>query len=226
MSLSSQRGENTGKRYCRNCKQETLPRNLCVCSGGGSGSPSSGEERKDEQAQMGGVASASAPVSAVSAESASKADNSTQPSAAKIENQFDTDVIAELIANKVLSIDNNRELGILRIKCNNTLLTPTQQVEAQKFISAIESSLHQFVKEFNVPNDKYSIATKKEEAGNIRSLKITFASLELYERFYHHSLKGLLPAQQQKEALTPTPQERKESERFHPNPFEKKLERK
>lgn len=175
--------KNPGKRYCRNCHLEVVPVKQCRCSGGagpsGCGDEGKGSDKKDM------VAASSAATTPLSSQ-------------ANI-NKADPEVMVSLITQHILTIDNNMDAGIFSIKINQSLLTESQKQEIQKFTQAIEAGFADFIKKFDVSADKYSFDIRKNASGHIEHLKIVFSSLELYQRFYHHTLKGLLPTLQKQQ---------------------------
>ncbi len=112
---------------------------------------------------------------------------------------FNSDIISDLLSKKILSIDNNRDSGILTIKCIPNLLSNEQKKELDKFIEAILKQLNEFKKEKGIVTD----CVKKDNEGNIH---ITLPTPKMYDEFIKLlARKNLLPKQviEQKEDKQP-----------------------
>ena len=149
------------------------------------------------------------------------------------ETPFDPEIISDLLAKRLLFIDNNNELGTLTIKllCNPKDLSPKQRDEFKKFVDAILKTLEEFKKENSISNRCNLL--KKDKEGNILSLRIMSLNPPHYDAFIQRlSNKNLLPLPpaNKKEKIEEvhkvnkqaTPQEEKPSIRPRP-PFLRRL---
>lgn len=203
-----QRKNDPSKIYCRVCHFEIKH---CRCIGGSGPSTDGGDEAKENDKKDVTVAPTSVATPAV---------------VKAKENKADPEVMASLIAQNVLIIHNNMDAGIFSLKINQSLLTESQRQEIQKFTQAIEKGFADFIDKFKVPADKYSLEIKKNASGHVESLKIVFSSLELYQRFYQHTLKDLLPGLQKLQANEKFEPKKENSSYNSPTPLSTKLERK
>jgi hypothetical protein len=64
--------------------------------------------------------------------------------------KFNQDIISDMLANKTLVIDNNPELGTLRITCLLKHLSKSQHLELDKYLNALLRAFEQFKDENQV----------------------------------------------------------------------------
>lgn len=109
---------------------------------------------------------------------------------------FNPEIISELLSNRMLLIDSDRELGALTIKllCHPRDLSPEQRNEFKKFVNTIIKELEEFKKENGISTNCKVIGHDSD--GNILSLRIALPSTTLYEAFIQRlASKHLLPLQ-------------------------------
>lgn len=128
------------------------------------------------------------------------------------EKGFAKEIIAELVDNELLLLDNDRDSMTLSItlQCKPNLLT-------EKVMEAIQ-------KEFKALKEKHSLSAdcmqiKQDEKGNILSLQIKMPTLALYDAFIQRLSNNLLPI--------PSPKvldqdESRKTQSFAPNPLSMK----
>jgi hypothetical protein len=137
---------------------------------------------------------------------------------------FNPDVIAELLAKKLLFINNDRDSGILTIKlqCDPNLLTEDQKNELKKFVDAILKELDEFKKENGISANCATL--EKDKEGNILSLRINLPTPKIYDDFIMRLAdKNLLPMQNiQQEAEEKILYEEGKNH-FNPTPLSTKL---
>ncbi|CAM2971097.1 hypothetical protein LEST103851_12000 [Legionella steigerwaltii] len=144
------------------------------------------------------------------------------------EERFDPDVIAELVAQGKLVINNDRKEMTLTIelKCDPDSLSDEEREELKKFMKAI-------LKEFNALKEKHPLSDEclkmvEDEKGNIVSLRINLPTLKLYDEFIQRLANNLVPTPRPRlqtkdensetKSLAPTPLS------MEPKPTSKQLE--
>lgn len=95
---------------------------------------------------------------------------------------FNPDIIASLFA-KTLTIENNRDLGILLIKCNPRFLSDMEKTELEKYISAVIKAFDEFKQENRLQENNCFARIERDAEGNFVSLKIAIANPKLYDAF-------------------------------------------
>ena len=92
-------------------------------------------------------------------------------------------IIDELIAGRLLLVDNSRELMTLVIKllCEPSELSAEQRKGLNKFMVAIINEFNEFNAKNNLSNECIDIT--QDERGNKFSLRITMPTLALYDAF-------------------------------------------
>jgi hypothetical protein len=124
---------------------------------------------------------------------------------------FNPEIIAQLIASKLLIIDNDRESMTLSIKCQcePSSLSKEQRHELKKFITSILKVWNEF-KEINHLSDD-CVNLLQDNEGNILSLHITSPALALYDAFIQRLANNLLSVSAPEQEL------------FNPSPFPIKM---
>ncbi|MGC3900912.1 hypothetical protein ACPV5X_02195 [Legionella pneumophila] len=107
-----------------------------------------------------------------------------------IEPDFDPNTIAELLSQKLLFIENDRELMTLTIQCDPDLLSPKQLNEVNKFVQSILNEWNEFKKEN--PNAG-QLTIKKDSSGNIFYFQATLSTQALYDAFMERLANHLVP---------------------------------
>lgn len=108
--------------------------------------------------------------------------------------KFNPEVIAYLLSNRMLLIDNNLDLGTLTIRllCDPNLLSIEQKHELRKFVNEILLVLEKFKNENRIAAKCNLVEQDKD--GNILSVRIALPSPTLYEAFILQlSKQNLLP---------------------------------
>lgn len=109
--------------------------------------------------------------------------------------KFNHEIISEMLANKLLIIDNNPELGTLRIALTTNHLTAEQSTELRKYTNAILLAFDQFKADKGIDRVKPKIQ-RDHQTGQITSLIIQLPTLELYNQFIVQlAALNLLPQQ-------------------------------
>lgn len=131
--------------------------------------------------------------------------------------KFNHDIISEMLANKLLIIDNNPELGTLRIALTNNHLTAEQSTELRKYTNAILLAFEQLKADKGIDGVKPQIQ-RDHQTGQITSLIIRLPTLELYNQFIAKlAALNLLPQQ----AMNPSKAASysKNTNHFNPTPL-------
>jgi len=139
------------------------------------------------------------------------------------EKTFNPEVISELLSNKILVIDNDRDKGILAIKlqCHPDSLSVEQKNELKKFVNAILNELNEFKKENGISADCKTI--EKDKDGNILSLLITLPTPILYDAFVQRlASKNLLPIQNIEQQAKEKVVYQEDINHFNPTPLSTK----
>lgn len=200
----------------------------CFGHGGGGGSGSGGGDSGEKASIDDATALAKSPSQVdkgnqVEATSIIGSSIALTPQLESNDIKFNPEVISELLSKKLLTIDNDREKGILTIKllCDPNLLSAEQKNELKKFVNAILNELNEFKKEKGLSADCYTI--EKDKEGNILSLRIALPTPTLYDAFIQRlASKNLLPVQntqQQKNEKVVYPEDKNH---FSPTPLSTK----
>ncbi|CDZ78335.1 hypothetical protein BN59_02645 [Legionella massiliensis] len=206
------------KVRCKTCFREVAPKR--VCSGHGGGGGGGGDSASSDKG------SAHTPSQDDDLTKSSKDDEvedellgdfgAIEDSEALNAENFDSDLIADMIAKGLLMVDNDRESMTLTIKllCEPNELTEEQREELEKFLQAIIKEFNEFKEENDLSDDCIEIL--QDENGKVISLRISMPSLTLYDAFIQRLANNLVPTPSPKaqERDTAT-QERSPS----PNPF-------
>jgi hypothetical protein len=115
----------------------------------------------------------------------------------EIENEeFDSEEISELLSSNALVIENENQLGSLRMRLlyNPGLLAGKANLELHRYMNTILRELEEFKREHGITTDCLKI--ERDSAGNILSIRILLPRPELYDAFMQKlASKNLLPAQ-------------------------------
>lgn len=172
----------SGKNPCSICRASGNPP---PCKGHGRGSSSGGDSSKDNATKSSNIPQDSA---------LNRIGDAilTQHSELNSIVLFDRDVISELLSKQLLAIDNNREIGILSIKCNPLLLSEDQKKELKKFVDVLIAELDTFKNENGISVN--CAVVEKDNRGNLLTLRITLPTPKAYDKFINQlSSKKLLP---------------------------------
>lgn len=105
-------------------------------------------------------------------------------------NKFNTEVISEMLSNRLLIIDNNKNTGIISIKLmyDRVQLTPEQQEELKNYIEALLKEVDLFKQERGLANNSITI-----DRSNPQLLRIMVRP-DVYNTFIKHLANSkLLP---------------------------------
>lgn len=170
-------------------------------SAGGGGSSGGGSEEKTGKENQ-EPTKASGQITDAVAQAAYTASTPDQPIGAsaalrpELSRERMLDVISEMLSNKSLTIDNDRDKGILAIKLliEPTLLPEEQRNAVNKFVGLILQALHKFLKENGIDKDFATVV--KDKDGNIKSCRIAIPDRKLHEKFIDKlAEQHLLPLQ-------------------------------
>lgn len=236
------------RQRCKTCFKEIAPKRMCGGhgggggGGGGSGGSGSTSEEKASQAEAKLLASKSGEIDddeefaslSISTEDEVELDSQSKSD----EERFNPKIIEELIANKLLVVDNDRDSMTLTIRlvCKPDALSKEQRQELKKYLEAILEELTVFKQEHDIDEDCFNII--RDEEKNILSLSINFTDVELYDAFIKQLANNLVPTPTPKlqakdeiveaQSSTPTPfslepkpeveHDEDEREVFHPTP--------
>lgn len=181
---------------CNICFKEISPQRFCGGHGGGGGGGGSGEEKSHAD-------SSSTPIIAnefvktkeklplkIDDEITDKCFDSLFESD---NDNFEPEVIADLIDKKLLLISNDRDKMTLSIdlQCELTSLSMKQRTELKKFMQTVAKEFSKFKEANNLTKDCLTIT--QDNQGNILSLRIKLPTIALYDAFIQHLAKNLLP---------------------------------
>lgn len=216
------------KQYCRKCKREIFPSFNCGCAGGppegGGGSDGGGgEEKADIKSE------ASSKKSEVSGQQI--ASPSHKRDGMKLEHDVRKPtltpkatmllIIADLLSKKLLTIDDNKGLCTLTIKCDPKLLSDLQRKAVKDFVNEIKKELEDFKDKNKLSDKDCLVKTETDKQGNIISLSINIPNSKLYNKFIDQLMaKDLLPTQSM--SSQDTQKINKDSagdKKFNPNPL-------
>jgi hypothetical protein len=179
---------------CGLCRAMGEP--ICRGHGGGGGGGGGSSGGSNESGGSSNESNKSPPIHAGSASesvvnsSPSTVDYASMVQQPQLNNKaiFNVDAIAELLSKKILLIDDNKELGILTIKCNPhliNLMSDDQKIELTKFIQAIKKELNDFKNKNGLSDISCSAAIEKDSKDNILSLTIRIKDPKIYDAFIH-----------------------------------------
>lgn len=211
---------NEPKTRCITCKMETSPKMRCICSsGGGSGSSSgSQDDKKDSLAHA-----QSSSINSAEKKDADPIMVSGEATKNPADLSFDRGVINDLIKRNLLTYNDNKELGILTIKCTNLqVLIPEEKIELQKFMKSVVQAYKEFLKENGLKKKDYPIHIKSSNKDeNITAIKISLSNPKLYDAFISKLInKDLVPTQAWEASLKKSSVE--PGNKFNPSPFKMK----
>lgn len=178
---------------CKTCFKETSP--IPRCFGHGGGAPGGGGGGGGGAGEKASEGHATSTITGQPSDTASKSDVMATGKESSSPLKFNPEVISELIKNKLLVVDSNRDIGILTIKlqCEPKLLSEEQRNELENFINAIKDELKEFKKENNISAKCYEIVKDKDDKKV--SLRIMLPTQELYDAFIQRLAENLLPTQ-------------------------------
>lgn len=136
------------------------------------------------------------------------------------EKTFNQEVISELLSNKLLLINNDRNSGtlIVKLQCEPKFVTAEQSRELNKYVNIILNELEEFKKEHGISVECKDI--KRDHDGNIQSLCITLPTPALYDAFIQRlTNKNLLPVQNAKQLENEKVAYPQGRNHFHANPL-------
>ena len=206
---------------CKICFREIAPKRVCGGHGGGGGGSDATSGTSEEKVTHGSQSLISQPDATIDEKNLV---NNFISIVEDIDSQHQTDeegfnpeVIAELITNKLLLIDNDREAMTLTIKlqCEPNSLSEEQRYELKKFMVAILKELNTYTEINHLSDDCVNLVEDKE--GNVISLRITLPTLALYDAFTQRLTDNLLPAPNAKSQAAG---EVKMTQDFAPNPLQ------
>lgn len=165
----------------------------CTGHGVGGGVETGESESKEKNSATLSRSTATSPINApaISA-SESRVSFSPSPQSESDKELFDSDVISQLLEDKILLIDNNSEIGRLtfRLLWNLNELSPKQRKEFEKFIIVILDELEKFKAKHGIEKTNSCIVQEPGE-------KIAFSIVlppKLYQLFIEQlANKHLLP---------------------------------
>jgi hypothetical protein len=188
---------------CRVCFKEIAPVRRCFGhgGGGGGGSGSGSGNTSDEKASKSDdkTLTKTGPLVDETKEligefSSMEGSEGCDTDSQSDEESFAPEIIAELVDEGLLVINNNRESMTLTIKlqCEPNSLSKEQRQELKKFMSAIIKEFNAFKEQHQLSGDCINMIQDKE--GNILSLRISLPTLKLYDEFIRKLANNLLPA--------------------------------
>src|SRR3990167_4284526 len=218
------------KSFCKTCKMEIYPAFLCGCGGGcpGGGAGGGGDS--------GANGSDKSELKSTNVTSAKDGISSERPSViqnnGKDWSKFTTPVltpretmlkiIAELLAKKLLTIDDNKALCTLTIKCDPKLLSDLQRAAVKDFVNELKKELEDFKDKNGLTDKDCTMKSATDDNGDIISFSINIPNPKLYNQFIDQLQKNnLIPSQEmsQQEKLSNNDSEKP----FHPTPLPIKL---
>lgn len=215
----------SAKLRCRVCFKEIAPTRRCFGhgGGGGGGDGSGSANSSNESASQVDDNSLSKTDSLVDEAEELIAEFSSMEGSEGLdsdslldEENFDPEIIAELIAKGLLVINNNRESMTLTIKlqCDPNSLSEEQREELKKFIGTIIKEFNAFKEEHQLSDDCINMI--QDKGGNLVSLSISLPTLKLYDEFIQRLANNLVPAPNPK---SPIKDKQKETKSFTPSPL-------
>lgn len=223
--------DETMKTRCKICFREIAPQRRCGGHGGGGGGGGGDSGGSDKTSEDKKSLDDGKPINSKSGHSVDsekgltnlvneqEAGEDIELQAESAEERFNPDIIAMLVADKKLLIENDSEAGVITIKlrCDPSSLSDKQKSELKKFINAILDELDAFKKENGITTNCKTIDQDKE--GNILSLRIALPTPQLYDNFIKRLADNLLPPQklEQQEKTGANHQAGKND--FNPTPF-------
>lgn len=216
--------DQSAKRYCMRCKKEIFPAFNCACSGGGgpsSGGEGGGGSSSEEKSDMKSAAPSSTSDGMVEKQTSKNEvnvkswDGTIKPALTPKETMML--IISDLLSKKLLTIDDNKGLCTLTIKCDPKLLSESQRNAVKEFVKVLQKELDEFRNKNGISDKDCLVKIEKDKQGNIISLSINFPlnKKTLYDAFINH-LKNqkLMP-------ISSINQEKKDtvSEHKRPSPF-------
>lgn len=205
---------------CKVCFKETAPKRQCGGHGGGGGGEAGGGGAgSDDTESKGASDSFKGEVGSAEAPDHSVVDNLDIDAQPQLDDaRFNPEIIAQLIADNRLVVDNNRESMTLTIQlqCKPEALSQEEREELKKFMTAILEELKAFTEENDLSLDCVNIIRDTED--NILSLQIKLPTQALYDAFIQRLENNLVPVFN---PLLKQPEE-DEQEIFNPSPFSMK----
>ncbi|WP_454783267.1 hypothetical protein [Legionella sp. WA2022007384] len=213
----------SAKVRCKICFKEIAPTPRCFGHGGGGGGGGDGSgssntlEAKaiqgDDKSLIKAFHLVVEPEELIEGVTSTEELDSTSKSDEEL---FDPEIIAELIAEGLLVINNDRESLTLSIQlqCDPKSLSEEQREELKKFMKAILNEFKAFQEQHFLSDD--CINMSEDEEGNILSLSISLPTLALYDAFIQQLSNNLVPTPK------PTKDEHKEAKSSAPTPFSMK----
>lgn len=199
---------------CPICFREIAPKRICGGHSGGGGGSTGTTGSSDEKASQGQPVSCKTKATTDKVTSADNFNPMKEALGFQLQTgdeNFNPEIIAQLIASKLLIIDNDRESMTLSIKCQcePSSLSKEQRHELKKFITSILKVWNEFKKINHLSDDCVNLLHDNE--GNILSLRITSPALALYDAFIQRLPNNLFPVSAP------------EQEIFNPSPFSIKM---
>ena len=176
-------------RFCKKCHFEIWPEFRCGCGGGGGGSSgssggseSSGEDKKEMKGATGSVKSDMPGKPAESTKHEGK-DWGRFAAPALTPKSTILGIIADLVARKLLILEDNKGLCTLSIKCDFKLLTELQRDAVKQFIKEIKEELKDFKEKNELKKDKDYFVTESDKHDDLFILKINIPDPKMNNKF-------------------------------------------
>lgn len=192
------------KPRCSTCGKYTDKKTSPQCyghGGGGSEGPGAGGDSAGSEYKKDLKIDVAAQKSDLAALKISKSASSDKP-VGKIMQQTLTPkemmlaIITDLLTKKLLTIEDNKGLCTLTIKCDPKLLSEEQRNAVKEFVKEIKKELEDFKHKNGMPDKDCFVKEERDKDGNVLSLTINIPNPKLYAEFINHlESKNLLPIQ-------------------------------
>jgi hypothetical protein len=217
----------SAKVRCRICFKEVAPTPRCFGhggggGGGGSGSGTSSEEKArptDDQSPLKKAQLVDDIDLLIGEFSSLQSSEGCDFDLQSDEELLDPEVIAELVAKGLVTINNDRESMTLTIslRCDPNSLSEEQRDALKKFMNAVMKEFNAFKERQSLSDDCIQIMQDEDE--NVRALRISLPTIALYDAFIQQLANNLVPTShslQKKEEYI-------EAKNFAPTPFSGEL---
>ncbi len=189
--------ELAAKRFCRICKHIIAPIFQCSCLGGSSVSSSDLNEEKSALTNdtTGTAQKTIMPDHPIFAFQAVDHHPDITQNALTLRSIMTVlMLIADLVKNKLLTIEDNKGLCTLIIKCDPEKLTELQRNAVTAYIEMLKKELNDFLKEQGVSEKSCIVKDVKDAQGYILSFSFNIPNSKLYNKFIETlQQKKLLP---------------------------------
>lgn len=172
-------------KLCKICFKEVSPKRICGGHRGGGGGSDGTSAEKASPAKTIDEGTLAGEFSLI--------EGKLGPQRQADNDNFNPEIIAKLVANGLLVIDNDRKSMTLTLKlqCAPNSLSEEQRLELKKFIAAILKELNIFKEKNHISDACFNIIQDKE--GNVLSLCITLPTVALYDAFIKQLANHLVP---------------------------------